>query len=143
MSNNISISSNHENIHNSVQSFKRSHLEYGNSVWCLYEIKFIDLIEKVQRRAPVILPVIKKTHFRPVIKKNISRIQKIKLPTLVYRRLRSDTIEVYRIMLELYDKIVSLTFMLRASNSTRVLRGHIMYLKKVRSESYTQKVVNT
>ena len=34
----------------------RSHLEYGNSVWFLYKMKYIDSIEKVQRRATKMLP---------------------------------------------------------------------------------------
>ena len=34
----------------------RSHLEYGNSVWCPYKMKYIDSIEQVQRRATKMLP---------------------------------------------------------------------------------------
>ena len=76
------------------------------------------------------------------------RLQKLKLPTLVYRRLRGDMIEVYKILHGIYDMKVSPCLTIRSSESSRVSRGHNMYLvkersrKKLRSASFSQRVVN-
>ena len=72
----------------------------------------------------------------------IERLQKLKLLTHLYRRLRGDMIKVYKIMHGLYDRNVSPALMLCADESTRVLRGHIIYFMKARSQSFTQRVVN-
>ena len=118
----------------------RSHLEYGNSVRCPYKIKYIDAMEQVQRRATKMLPNMDNLMYK-------ERLQKLKLPTLVYRRLRGDMIEVYKILHGIYDMKVSPCLTIRSSESSRVLRGHNMYLvkersrKKLRSASFTHRVV--
>ena len=61
------------------------------------------------------------------------RLQKLKLPTLVYRRLRGDMIELYKIQHGIYDMIVSPCLTIRSCEKTCVLRGHNMYLVKERS----------
>ena len=86
-------------IHNLLPLYKtmvRSHLEYGVAVWYPYKIKHKIAIEKVQRRATKELPGMRDLSY-------IERLKLLKLPTLAYRRLRGDMIEVYKIMHELYD----------------------------------------
>ena len=74
----------------------RSHLEYAVAVWYPYKIKHKIATENVQRRATKELPGIRDLSY-------IERLKLLKLPTLAYRRLRGDMIDVYKIMHELYD----------------------------------------
>jgi len=63
------------------KSLVRSHLEYAQTVWSTYKVKLIEEIEKVQKRATKMLPG----------QRNLSyteRLQKLQLPTLIYRRAR-------------------------------------------------------
>ena len=110
----------------------RSHLEYVNSVWCPYKIKYIDAIEQVQRRATKMLPNMDNLSYK-------ERLQKLKLPTLVYRRLRGIMIEVYKILHGIYDIKVSPCLPIRSSELSRVLSGHSIYLVKERSRKKTKK----
>ena len=77
----------------------RSHLDYASSVWAPYKMKHIEQIEKVQRRATKQLPGMKELPYP-------ERLKKLKLPTLSYRRLRGDLIEVYKIVNIIYDDSV-------------------------------------
>jgi hypothetical protein len=78
----------------------RSHLEYANTVWNSFRASLIDVIEKVQKRATKIV--------RGCRNKNYTeRLMSLNLPTMKYRRLRGDMIEVYKILNGKYDsKIV-------------------------------------
>ena len=80
------------------KSLVRPHLEYSNAVWCPYLLKDIQRIEKVQR------------HFTKRIEgmdglTYEQRLQKLNLPSLEYRRLRGDLIEVFKITHNIYDPI--------------------------------------
>ena len=77
----------------------RTHLDYASSVWAPYKMKqaYIEKIESVQKR------VTKKF----LGMKNLSypeRLKKLGLPTLAYRRIRGDMIEVYKIIKGCYDR---------------------------------------
>ena len=74
----------------------RSHLEYGQTVWSPYKLKHIDALEAVQRRATKILPNLKNLS-------DAERLRKLSLPTLTYRRIRGDMIELYKIMHGFYN----------------------------------------
>ena len=74
----------------------RSHLEYAVAVWYPYKIKHKIAIENVKRRATKELPGMRDLSYIEILKL-------LKLPTLAYRRLRGDMIEVYKIMHEMYD----------------------------------------
>jgi len=67
----------------------RPHLEYSNSVWCPFKKGDIENIEKVQKRATKLILSLKKLPYH-------ERLRQLKLPTLKYRRLRGDMIEVLR-----------------------------------------------
>ena len=69
----------------------RSHLDSCSSVWSPYEIKHINAIERVQRRATKQIPGFKDLTYA-------QRCRKLKLPTLLYRRVRGDLIETFKIL---------------------------------------------
>jgi len=83
----------------------RPHLEYANSVWCPYIKGDIAGIEKVQKRATKLVISLKHLSY-------IERLRQLKLPTLKYRRLRGDMIEVFKIVHNFYDSraVVKLNF---------------------------------
>ena len=66
----------------------RSHLEYANTVWNPYRISLVDDIEKVQKRATKMVRGCKNMTYK-------ERLIYLQLPTLKYRRLRGDMIEVF------------------------------------------------
>lgn len=74
----------------------RPHLEYANAVWCPYKQKHIDIIEGVQRRATKLVPGLRNLPYE-------ERLKRLNLPTMVYRRLRGDMIEIYKCTRDVYD----------------------------------------
>jgi len=79
----------------------RPHLEYANSVWCPYKQGDIKELEKIQKRATKLVINFKKIPYK-------DRLMHLKLPTLKYRRLCGDMIEVFKITHNIYDPEVSL-----------------------------------
>ena len=63
-------------------------------------LKYVDLIERVQRRATKLVSGLVGLSYE-------ERLKKLNLPTLSYRRLRGDLIETYKILNELYDPVVT------------------------------------
>jgi hypothetical protein len=80
----------------------RCHFDYATSIWSPYLVRHRDIIEGVQRRATKMLPGFKDLEYP-------ERLKRLQLPTMVYRRLRSDMVEVYKLMHGLYDDQVALT----------------------------------
>ena len=66
-------------------------LEYCVQVWSPHKRKYIQLIERVQRRATKLVPQLKNMSYN-------RRLKALKLPRLVDRRVRGDMIETYKIM---------------------------------------------
>ena len=67
----------------------RPHLEYASSVWSPHTKKYQEKLEKVQRRATRLVPELKHLSYE-------ERLQKLKLPSLQYRRLRTDLIQLFK-----------------------------------------------
>ena len=85
------------------KSLVRSHLEYANSVWNPYHVQDIEALEKVQKtekRATKLISSLKHNSYE-------ERLRIPHLPTLKFRRLRGDMIEVYKILTGMYDSSVS------------------------------------
>ena len=116
----------------------RPHLEYGAPIWYPRLKKNITEIEKVQRRATKQIPTFKHMPYE-------SRLRKLQLPTLRFRRLRGDMIETYKILNGIYDS--SVCNLLTPTENTRT-RGHSMKLPKIRASttvkanSFTHRIVN-
>ena len=73
------------------KSLVRSHLEYANVIWHSRFKGQNKRIEKVQRRATKILPELQAMSYGV-------RLEKLKLPSIKYRQIRSDLIQAYNIM---------------------------------------------
>lgn len=100
----------------------RPHLEFANQVWAPYLKKHVNSIENVQRRMTRLLPGMKDLSYP-------ERLRKVKLPTLGYRRLRGDMIELYKIVKGIYDPDITEGLLSFAESSTR---GHQYKLIKFR-----------
>jgi ribonuclease P/MRP protein subunit RPP40 len=78
------------------KSMVRSHLEYANCVWTPKRKGDQDKLEKVQRRATKIVPELSGKPYH-------CRLKILKLPTLKYRQVRGDMIEMYKLVTGKYD----------------------------------------
>ena len=101
------------------KSMIRPHREYAASIWSPHTWKQAEEIEKIQRRATKRVAVLRDLPYQ-------ERLKALKLPTLVYRRLRGDLVNVYKYMNNLYDvkSIIS-----EDKDDTR--RGHSAKLEKL------------
>ena len=101
------------------RSMIRPHLEYAASIWSPHTWKQAEEIEKIQRRATKRVAVLPDLPYE-------ERLKALKLPTLVYRRLRGNLVNVYKYMNNLYDvkSIIS-----EDKDDTR--RGHSAKLEKL------------
>ena len=97
----------------------RPHLEYAAPVWKPAYKKDITSLENVQRRATRFIPSLKGLSYE-------ERLRKLELPTLRFRRLRGDMIEIYK-MFYTYDDQVD--FILDKAGE-RITRGHSCKLEK-------------
>ena len=95
-------------------SLVRSHLEYANQVWNPYLKKHIDMLENVQRKSTKLIPGLSNISYE-------ERLKILNLPSLAYRRIRDDMIEMYKILSGKYDPDVSNFIQLRQKSCTR---GH-------------------
>jgi ribonuclease P/MRP protein subunit RPP40 len=120
-------------------SLVRSNLEYANSVWSPFKHGLIESLEKVQKRATRMIKKCSGMSYK-------ERLMFLKLPTLRYRRLRGDMIEVFKILNGIYD--VSVVPKLNRSLESRT-RGNVFklaheYIKHdVRKYSFCVRVINT
>ena len=78
----------------------RSLLDYCVSVWVRYKKGDIEVLEKVQKKATKVIPEIRYLSYRDCLKV-------CKLPTLHYRQVRGDMIEMYKILTGKYDADVT------------------------------------
>ncbi len=98
----------------------RPHLEYAHCVWKPHLRKHINLIEGVQRRGSKLIPGLKHLSYP-------DRLRALGMPTLAYRRLRGDMIEVFKMARGHYDK-EGCALLLRFSHNTRT-RGNSLKLQ--------------
>ena len=96
------------------KSIIRPHVEYATSVWSPHLKGDRDKIEKLQRRATKLIPQIKDWSYQ-------ERLQHLNLPTLEYRRLRTDLILLYKYTHKLI-KLDTKTHCLRCKHNTDMLQ---------------------
>ena len=125
---------------NIFKGLVRPHLEYATAVWSPHLIKHIDDLENVQRRATKQIPNFSSLSYA-------DRLRKLGLPTLSYRRIRGDLIQVFKMNCEDggYDNAISSVFQ---SSQTKNLRGHSKKLfmkncnKNIRRHSFSHRVIS-
>jgi hypothetical protein len=99
-------------------SVMRPNLEVGKVVWSPRLEKDKNLVESVQRRATSITPGLKGKSYE-------ERLKIMKLPSLLYRRLRGDFIEVYKYIHGLFKVPEGLL----EFETRTITRGHSYKLK--------------
>jgi len=115
----------------------RPHLEYANVVWGPHFSTDQKIIERVQHRATRLVPSLKGMPYS-------SRLRKLKLPTLKYRRERGDMIQLYKIMTKKERIDPESFFELANLDKTR---GHCFKIKvplarsNVRRQSFSARTV--
>ena len=93
------------------KSFVRPHLEYAGSVWSPKLRKLINLIERVQRRATRLVDGYSHLPYQ-------DRLKKLDLPSLEFRRLMSDMVEVYK-HIHVYDPLTIPNKLIRKTRPSR------------------------
>ena len=116
----------------------RHPLEYCIQAWHPYLRKYIDMLDKIQRRATKLIPGLRDLRYE-------ERLKECGLTTLETRRLRGDEIQVFKI-LNGYENIDSNIFI--EIKEIKVTRGHNYTLVKkqsrldVRKYSFSQRTIN-
>lgn len=87
-------------------------LEYGNIIWHPNLKRQSIAIERVQRRATKLVPELKSDDYA-------TRLEKLNLPSLKYRRFRGDMIQTYKILTEIDDIDASKFFSRKKVDKTR------------------------
>ena len=92
-------------------------MEYGSTIWSIPYKKESTKLENIQRRATKILPEMNN-------KSNTERLRSLGLPSLEYRRLRSDVIQAFKIYKNI-DRLDETKLFPKLTNLTRLTtRGH-------------------
>ena len=118
-----------------VQLFKsmvRPILEYANAVWAPYLKKDIILLESIQRNFTKKIKGMREKSYE-------ERLTKLKLPSLQYRRLRGDLIEVYKIIHEIYDPVTTKSLFTKVSSNSVTRKANSLNLTKKRTNKNAYK----
>ena len=107
------------------KTYIRPHLEYCIQTWSPHLVKDVQCLERVQRVATSIVPVLRNLSYE-------ERLTRLGLTTLERRRCRGDLIEVHKI-LHGRERIDGKQFFTLANNGNYNLRGHTFKLRKDRS----------
>ena len=116
----------------------RCHLEYAEAVWSPFRLGLIADIENVQKRATKLVSACKHLCYK-------DRLMFLNLPTLKFRRIRGDMIEVFKILHDIYD--INVVPLLVRNFETRT-RGNSLRLKVARCKydikkfSFCNRIVN-
>ena len=114
------------------KSTVRPIIEYANVVWAPYLKKDIVYIESVQRNFTKKIKGMRNKSYE-------ERLFKLKLPSLSYRRLRGDLIEVFKITHSLYDPITTNSLLTRVPMSSRTRKNNSFNLIKKRTNKNSYK----
>ena len=99
-------------------------IEYANPVWNPYTRKYIDLIENVQHYFTKCIIGLRKFDYE-------TRLKILKLPSLEFRRVRGDMIEVYKMCQGIYDPNTTKSLLTFSKTFTRHnTRSHNFKLEK-------------
>ena len=110
------------------KSLVRPHLEYAAPVWNPHNKTLIGQLEDVQRRATERVPGLSKLSYP-------DRLRKLNIPTLSYRRVRGDMIQMYKLHYGFHDKSLPPLF----TSNNRESQGHNKKYKIKDSSNNTRK----
>ena len=105
---------------------------------CPHKLGDIKEIENVQKRATKLVINLKKIPYT-------NRLQRLKLPTLKYRRLRGDMIEVFKMTDNIYDPDVSLKLEHNLGCSTRGNKYKLLnctFCHNLRKYYFSARIIN-
>ena len=120
------------------KSLVRPIIEFGNVVWCPKKRKHIDIIESVQRHFTKCIIGMRNVEYK-------DRLKALKLPSLEFRRLRGDLIEIYKMTHNFYDTVTTNSLISFNQTSTR---SHKYKLLKPRVNTstflhfFTNRIIN-
>ena len=117
-------------------------MDYASHIWSPYKQKYKDALENVQRRATKQINGMKDIPYP-------ERLKRLKLPTLAYRRIRGDMVEMYKLVHGKYDKNTSHIVKLYKDHNPHSdrTRGHVWKVCKernklnIRNESFPHRAV--
>ena len=110
------------------KSLVRPHLEYAAPVWSPHNKILIGQLEGVQRRATKRVPGLSNLEYP-------DRLKKLNIPTLAYRRVRGDMIQMFKLHYGFHDKSLPDLF----TPNTRASQGHNKKYKIKSSSNNTRK----
>ena len=113
------------------KSLMRPHLEYCNTVWSPMYLKDSHLIESVQHRASKLIHGIKDLPYA-------ERLSVLKLPSLKYKRLRNDMIQVYKYLHKEYNVVNDIL----VRDTSERTRGNSLKLVKQRFKKELGKTIS-
>ena len=120
------------------KSLVRPHFEYATTVWSPMYKKDAVVLENIQRRATRMVNCLKHLPYN-------ERLKKLGIPSLEYRRLRADVIEVYKIVNQIDRIPTDKFFTINDEISTRS-NGLKLFKKwsrlNVRANVFSNRVVN-
>ena len=115
----------------------RPHIEYGNVIWYPLLKRQSSSVEKVQRRATLILPECRNMTYN-------ERLSYLGLPSLKARRVRGDLIQTYKIFHQVDDIAFNSLFHLTKSDITRGNAGKLFVnfsKTNLRKNSFANRVI--
>ena len=114
-------------------------LEYGNTIWSNGLRKYTNMVENVQRKFTKHVKGLNSFSYE-------DRLSRLKLPSLEFRQIRGDMIQVYKIAHNFYDNATTKNLFNFSDNQR--LRGHNYKIIKQRvnkskfANFFTNRVVN-
>ena len=114
-------------------------LEYGNTIWSNGIKKYMTKVENVQRKYTKHVKGLNKLTYE-------ERLIKLQLPSLEYRQIRGDMIQVFKIAHNYYDNVTTKNLFKFSDNQK--LRGHNFKIIKQRTNKtkyanfFTNRIVN-
>ena len=122
------------------KSIIRPILEYGNVVWNPILRKHIDSIEAIQRHFTRCIIGMKDLDYN-------QRLRALGLPSLEYRRVRGDLIEMYKMTHDLYDTVTTKALLTLDKDSITRTNNYKLTKPRVKSKQFqhffTNRVINT
>ena len=120
------------------KSLVRPHLEYASTTWFPTTVKMKNLVENVQRRATKRVNGMREMEYE-------ERLRSLNLPCLLYRKIRGDMIETYKMCNNMYDE--GLPLPIKPSTNTLTSRSthrltKTKFNKNVRKYFFKNRIVN-